>query len=673
MMKRTCVLAAALISLFTIAAFAAPFVELAPKYNRVKSRAMVRKVQTPTLANLDYAAYTANPILFDPKMPKPKMPGKKVSLIELSFDNLFSQQCDSLNATPLTAQEKELAMAWKPLVERLWKVVKEPKFIEIGGKVAGKKWDDPAVAKAYQEIAAAYIHDVDGNPHLWVKVEFMPWAAKLLDNVNDEDKDGFPEFYAEISLAGIDPAVQANAYSWMKKDYLSRTVTREEAKDWITVLASYWYPTYNTDVMDMGSDTLWPNKGADKKAISGLKRMTFANPLAVIKGNPYGKIIYNVYLVEELTQEKVEDAPAPASQVTTVAVNKALDASASANSKENSDRLKEELKPYGTYEAWARKMAATIGAEKDFLAKLPPGQMGFKGKDDWIFFRKSLEYMAGGDLNAQAKDKNPIPHLVEFKKWLADQNVNMLFVPVPNKEEVYYDKLPFAMPKDSGVIVNPYSRKFIKDAQDAGIEVIDLLPLFLKAKAEDKFHKEQVYQRHDTHWTNRGLQIAAAAIADRVKQYSWYSDAVRQSSVKYSLFDTTFMRLGDIVDKLPETDRAAYPEDQLEGQQVKLPGGKLYNGTSPASKGDPIMLIGDSFTGVFESIDCKGAGVGAHIAANLAMPVDIITSWGGGPLVRDRVVRARKNDMGAKRLVIYLMVARDLYNYAQNWTPLKFE
>jgi hypothetical protein len=34
------------------------------------------------------------------------------------------------------------------------------------------------------------------------------------------------------------------------------------------------------------------------------------------------------------------------------------------------------------------------------------------------------------------------------------------------------------------------------------------------------------------------------------------------------------------------------------------------------------------------------------------------------------MLRARKNVFGSKRLVVYLMVARDLYHYRQSWLPL---
>jgi alginate O-acetyltransferase complex protein AlgJ len=222
------------------------------------------------------------------------------------------------------------------------------------------------------------------------------------------------------------------------------------------------------------------------------------------------------------------------------------------------------------------------------------------------------------------------------------------------------------MPERGDVIVNPYCRKFLRDVQEAGIEVIDVLPRFLAAKKDDAAAGVDLYQHQDTHWTDRGLQIVAGLIAERIKEYAWYAE-LGDKRVEYSLVDTTFSRLGDIVDKLPQDQRAAFPPVELAARQVRMPDGSLYKGDRTA----PVLLAGDSFTGVFELVDCKSAGVGAHVAAKTGLPVDIITSWGGGPLVRQKMIRARQSDMGHKRVVVYLMVARDLYDYSQLWEPLK--
>ena len=155
-------------------------------------------------------------------------------------------------------------------------------------------------------------------------------------------------------------------------------------------------------------------------------------------------------------------------------------------------------------------------------------------------------------------------------------------------------------------------------------------------------------------------------IADRIREYAWFSGLEK---VDYKVVDTSFSRIGDIVERLPEADRTKYPAVNLKARQVYTPEGKPYRG----NRTSPIMLIGDSFTGVFEYVDCKSAGVGAHIAAKTGVPVDVITSWGGGPLVRQKMMRARQKYLGSKRLIVYIMVARDLYNYAQSWDPLKVE
>jgi alginate O-acetyltransferase complex protein AlgJ len=302
---------------------------------------------------------------------------------------------------------------------------------------------------------------------------------------------------------------------------------------------------------------------------------------------------------------------------------------------------------------------------KKNLAALPKDQMGIVGSDGWLFFRKSVDYILAPDLSHQSQNKNPLPYLSEFKKYLDGIGINFLFVAVPCKEELYYQELGI---QTTGAIVAPNGRKMLSDLQKNGIEVIDLLPRFLEAKTADALSTETVYQKQDTHWTNRGLQVAANLIADRIKQYAWY-DAYQNQKKPYTGFDTTFLRQGDIVERIPEAARINYAADTLDARQIITPEGKKYK---PDPTG-PILLIGDSFTGVFELVDCKSAGVGANIAEKSGLPVDILTGWGGGPMIMNKMIRVKKNTLGVKRLVIYMMTARDLYDYSQGWEKLSVE
>ena len=96
------------------------------------------------------------------------------------------------------------------------------------------------------------------------------------------------------------------------------------------------------------------------------------------------------------------------------------------------------------------------------------------------------------------------------------------------------------------------------------------------------------------------------------------------------------------------------------------PDGTLYE-DDPDS---PIVILGDSFTGVYELMDCEHAGVSAHIAKEIGYPVDLLMSYGGVPNVREKLVRRGLDKLAGKKLIVWMMTARDLYDYAEGWQRL---
>jgi hypothetical protein len=655
-----------IVLLFCQFSFSAPYQTLNGNFSRLKSHVVVRKIGIPTLANLDCAAYFANPVRHDPQTVKPKKPAEKISIDKLTFGGSIAFPRTGISQTPLTETEKEMPLAWDPLQNRLWEITKTDLFGKTTSAVNGEKWADPSVFLPYQEIAAAFLHGNGDSVSLWVKIEFKPWV-RFLDGIPDEDRDGFREMYGMVSLASVDTVLFRKAIHWIRTDYARTVLTNEQVVDWANVLASYWYPKFNTDIVDMTGQTEWPNDATEKKIRRELNKFPSVHPAVVIRGNPYGKKIYNVYVVD-FPQSPAPAEPVPAPEAgPAVASPQEKDSAISDGFRKNNARFEQEINTYGNYPAWAKKKESFRTSIGSYVNALPKDQLGFAGKDGWLFFRGEIDYLNGGDLASQPKDKNPLPALMEFRSFLDRHGISLLFCVIPNKSDVYYEKLPVDAPKDPAAVINPWGRKFLSDLQKNGIEVIDLLPDFLAAKQEDPKNREALYQKHDTHWTLRGLQMAARRIAGRIQHYSWYGE-LEKGRIGYTLKDTVCSRPGDIVERMPESERQAYPADLLAAQQVMNPDGKLYKASNP---GAPVMLIGDSFTGVFELVDCKAAGVGAHIAATTGVPVDIITSWGGGPLVRDKMLRARKKDLSKKRLVVYMMVARDLYNYSQNWLPLE--
>ena len=69
-------------------------------------------------------------------------------------------------------------------------------------------------------------------------------------------------------------------------------------------------------------------------------------------------------------------------------------------------------------------------------------------------------------------------------------------------------------------------------------------------------------------------------------------------------------------------------------------------------------------------MDAEHAGVSAHVARGIGYPLDLVMSYGGGPNVRQKLLRQGWESLRGKRLVIWMMTARDLYDYWEEWEPL---
>lgn len=656
-----------LVNVFRVVPSAAvPYEELVPRFDRQKSTVMIRKVAIPTMANLDVAAYDKNPVLQDIPEKKPKKALFKGSKEDLAFGGVLLAFWNTTDATPLTKTELDNPLAWKPLVKRAWQIVKDNTLSDISSKIAGVKWGDPEVYLPYQEIATAYVHNAKGKQEIWVKIEFAPWAD-FISYPADNDHDGIKEIYGKLALDKMAPDSLGKLTAWLVNDYTERRLDRQQTIDWVTELASYWYPTRNTDIVPLGKEGVWPDVTTPKRIRKQIGSLTVNNPVAIIEGKPVSpaKPIYNVFVVDFATEQTIPDSSrvSQAAKVTNDSMPRESDYSTSYY--ETATALQKEIATSGTWIVQAKRVGPVHASLRKILAETPKEQMAFAGNDGWLYFRKSIEYIVGGDLEQQEESKNPVRHITMLGRYLQKKNIQLLVVPVPCKEEVYPEFIGNGVVVDKGTVINPFGRKVIAALLQNGIEVVDLLPVFLEEKKKGAT-ATFLYQKQDTHWNGTGLTVAAKEIVKHLKSSGWYASC--EQSVSYVTNDTVVTRSGDMVERLPSEIQQHYTPEQMRVQQVRLPDGKLYQSNLPEA---PILLIGDSYTGVFELIDCKAAGVGAHIAKESGLPVDIITSWGGGPLVRQKMLRMRGADLDKKRVVIYMMTNRDLYNYSQGWDDLQ--
>jgi hypothetical protein len=640
----------------TVPAVNADVATVSPGYRRTSSSVLVRKVDRPTRAALDWAAYHANFMNAEPA-PEGEVSGKVDA--SHAFGGMLENLTATVRGTALSEDEREHPLAFAPMLE--WLSSKKSGVAsgleEVASAVRSESWGQEGAAGgvARQSAAEAFLHDAGGKAEVWVKVEVAPWF-KSLGELPDEDGDGVPEVYGKVRADLVNP----EAIALLRKDYAGTVLSPAQVKAWAHQLASYWYPSYNTDLV--APPATWPDGDTEAPIKKELGGASYQSPAVVMRGKPQGTATYNVFLVGGAAAEVVAAPSAkkklalartrPSPEVATVV-----------------DAVNAEVAAHGgSFTGWTNRLLPFHEAVRARLRSTPAkikGLAGGGGKN-FLFYRNELDFVVGGDLTKQAPGKNPLPVITEFKDTLAEHGVDFLFVPVPNKVEVYPDRFEPKYADLAGQVVAPFGRKMLVDLGAAKVETIDLLPPFLVARAADAKAPELLFQAQDTHWGYRGLELAARLVAERIKKYPWYAELARHPQ-RFTTRDAPFSRHGDLVSRLPPGQRKRIQPEKLLGHQVVGPGGELYSDDADS----PIVVLGDSFTGVYELTECEHGGVSAHIAEQIGYPVDLVMSYGGGPNVRKTLLRRGVDDLDHRKLVVWMMTARDLYHYWEDWEPLQ--
>ena len=607
--------------------------DLQASYSRVDSPLLVRSISSTTRAALDYLTHDRNCLFHYPALSPLQSPPPVTGLSSLTLGDVLVADSirDRLQDTPLTPDEQAQPLSWQPVLRLLtaWDYDQVEGLLEATARVSGEKWGNPEVVQPLQRISTAYLR----GPELWVKVEFRPELTWL--PVSDEDGDGYRELYGRLNPTLYSQAVPDH----LSGDYLSRALDLAEMQDYFFELTSEWYQAYRTVTLEPEETEVWPNAETEAEIREMMGGRTFTRPFVVIRGEPFERVIYNVFLLPESAEgEAGRISPA------------------------HTDWQGELRRFGGSWEAWEGRLAAFQDDVRRNLQARPADIRGLIGADGWLFFRGDLAYLLSGDLRRQPDNRDPYPAIVDFHEQLRARGIDMLLVVIPTKAEVYPEKLSALAPEGGEPYVAPYCRKLLGELTQAGVAVVDLLPAFLAAREGE----EPLHMPHDTHWTPRAVQLAARLIAEAVRERPVHA-ALPAGSVAYTTREATFTRLGDIVTMLPDQEKIPYRPMRLRAQQVIAPGGAQYQD----DPGSPLVMLGDSFTGVFHLEDCKHAGLSAHLARELGMPVDLIMAQGSGPRIRGQLARRGPAAISEKKLVIWTVVSRDLYAYWAPWEVIK--
>jgi hypothetical protein len=312
------------------------------------------------------------------------------------------------------------------------------------------------------------------------------------------------------------------------------------------------------------------------------------------------------------------------------------------------------------------------------------GSKGVRGVGDWYFYTPDVEYLVKPSIldprsvKVDPNDKplvdNPVQCITHFKKQLSDRGIELLVVIIPGKPSVYPDILSKRIKPDKAASFS-HSINIVAELRKQGVDAIDLFGPFAEQRRRDKEFGDSMYLRQDTHWKPRALRCAAKIVAQRIKAYSWFvpgdAEYVTDSVVVERVGDVAVMSSQALLGK--SNHEKAFPLEKVKCFQVyraqrDAVGSEirriLYKDDFRSSQ---ILVLGDSFSRIYQTDEPRAAGWIAHLAHELSQPVASVVNDGGASTLARRSLARRVNLLKGKKLVVWEIVERDFRFGEDGW------
>lgn len=136
--------------------------------------------------------------------------------------------------------------------------------------------------------------------------------------------------------------------------------------------------------------------------------------------------------------------------------------------------------------------------------------VGIIGNDGKTLFLKA-------DLEKAIQQEEPFPlqtvveQLVQYQAVLRQRGIQFIFVAIPNKSTIYYDRVPSAW----GVKKSRRLKNLSLALTKSGVSNIDLQTVF-----EEAYEKKgtEVYQFDDSHWNPLGVKMTSEILLSKLRQ-----------------------------------------------------------------------------------------------------------------------------------------------------------
>jgi len=288
---------------------------------------------------------------------------------------------------------------------------------------------------------------------------------------------------------------------------------------------------------------------------------------------------------------------------------------------------------------------------------------GFIDLDGWAVGRHELNLVH--DLNSpDSKDSDgaaldldvdregsPLWVIAHYARELRERGIDLLVVPVPNRVQVWPDRLPDGAKPDPGGGGDLGSARLLLALSEAGVEVVDLSRVF----AAEREHAEpdpgdRLFRDYNPHWAPRAVVLTADAIVARVRRMEWYEPGPEHEGVDFFLhrerLQHTFANHGS-----PPTEYETFWFDLvLDGSRELI---------VQDDRDSPVLILGDSYSDIYRT---SGADIAVELYARLGFKMDRIAVPNGGANTVWQAVARRRDELRGKKLVIWIFRMSEFTN-----------
>ena len=126
-------------------------------------------------------------------------------------------------------------------------------------------------------------------------------------------------------------------------------------------------------------------------------------------------------------------------------------------------------------------------------------------KNGMLFYQGDV---ANKPVNPESQ-RRAVEAVLSYYNYCRERGISFIFIPIPNKESIYWDYLPTAQ-------YPLFLESFIRDLRQNSIPVIDTLKIYREARQR----YIEIYFHDDSHWNANGVELVKNALVTEIKTLS---------------------------------------------------------------------------------------------------------------------------------------------------------